>query len=237
MTDRAPLELVDPMTYTRPGEDWPNLYPLPVAAHPNGPRDAGAHAVWADYWVLPKAPLMVTAELAWEATATREPGPHHLDAALSVAQLRAADMPWRLDPSGASVIPLPLALLGVVRVDETPRRRKTWPKLPVWAATPFQQVAPGRFSALCVGHLGAVGELVSYLHEIGATPARFSVELAPMSESDALDAIRQARPMPGRDTRWTPPYWFDWENRFDRAPDTGADHKQPTEDLGPAGRT
>lgn len=222
---RPDLALLDPMTL--PEGDRPALYPFPTISELADP-DASPRRAWKRWWAAEKEPLIVRAELVGH-DAPRVPGPYHLDAALSVAAVRGADAAWMFNGQRARVIPLPLDLLGVVHPDEGKRARRTWPKLPVWASTPFEETRPGVWEALCVGNLPAVRELASYLHEIGETPARFTVHAAPLPVDVALEIIRERRPMPGRDERFTPPYWFDWMNRHPRQ---GAEISEKMEEAG-----
>lgn len=189
------------------GDTAPHLQPLPAVGK-GVPPALTPRAIWRAWFALRKQPLRVTVRLAFPEV--RPTGPVHLDALLGAAVLRAADAPWHFAGQEARVIPLPLDLLAVVVVDSSKTRSRR-PCLPVWASTELRETEPGVWSGLCIGHADTVRELLSYVHEIGKAPCRgWRVEPLDRPLETARQAIRQARPMPGTSSHFTPPYWHDW---------------------------
>lgn len=190
--------------YLRSGDTAPNLVPLPQAGT-GSPRD-----VWRRYYALPKEPLRVVRH-------QRDPESTNFDSLLGAAVLQQAEVAWDFNEQYARVIPLPLALLGIVPLQRPHKRLEDW-RLPVWACTTIKPTDAGD-EVICIGHAETLRDLLTALDGEGA----WTVSPLPLPDEDARSIIEANRPMPGRDERFTPPYWFDWvaeskEQPYGRSP-------------------
>lgn len=189
--------------YVKQGDTAPNLHPFPAVSR-DVPLEYTPREVWREWYALPKSPLIVFARGAGLT------GTYELDALLGAAVLRWVPAPWHLEnesgQSIARVLPLPLALLGIVPGPE--RRNPT--RLPVWASTSLAPAGAAGLAALCIGHADTVRKLLHKLPDIDGQPVSWSVADAPIGEAEALATIQQGRPMPDTAERFTPPYWHDW---------------------------
>lgn len=206
--------LNDAARYIKTGETVPNLHPMPISP-PGTPGREQPRGVWRTWATLPTAPLMIRVKLDRPLDVTA-----HLDSVLGMAVMRSAPAPWYRPGHDAWVVPLPLALLGVVPL---PHKHNP-PRLPVWASTPFVQETPGQLEALCIGNADMVRELLGYVHEVEKVPCHgWTVTPAPLSPTEAREVIMDTRPLPSTHERFTPPYWHDWVAEYapTGSPDAG----------------
>ena len=185
--------------YMRPGDTAPNLVPLPQAGT-GSPRE-----VWRRYYSLPKEPLRLVRTVS-ETEST------NFDSLLGLAVLEQAEVAWDFNEHVARVIPLPLALLGIVPLERPHKRLDDW-RVPVWACTTIKPTGAGD-EVICIGHADTLRQLLEALDG----PDAWTVTPLPISEDDAREIIAANRPMPGGIERFSPPYWFDWVGEAKEGP-------------------
>lgn len=187
-----------------PGHTAPRLKPLPASP----PTAQGLHRpenLWAHYWALEKQPLRVRAYTnGW-----RLPGCHHLDAVLGSCQLHVLECVWPRQDHTPRVIPLPLDLLGIVKVPKG-NGKPGGHRLPVWASTPFEHREKGVYEALCIGNFRKVEQLLSELIRLGDVYIEWEIVPLELSREQARLLIGEKRPMPGQAQHFTPPYHWNW---------------------------
>lgn len=190
--------------FIKPGQTAPRLKPLPASL----PQAQGLHRaeiLWAHYWDLEKQPLRIRAHTNGRPL----PGCHQLDAVLVSCQLHALPCPWPRQDNAPRVIPLPLDLLGIVRVPRGNGKQEGH-KLPVWASTPFERKESGIYEALCIGHPQKVMQLLSEMIRLADVPIEWEIMPLELSWKEARTLISAQRPMPGQAQHFTAPYCWDW---------------------------
>lgn len=208
--DEATLRVVAPEAAIEDGDTAPTLSAFPPVKRFAKKMLTPRH-LWRKWYALKKQPLIITA-ICKTAPPTEELKRYDLDALLSVATLRWIPTVWEARGKKGEivprVVPLPLGLVSVACVvfpDGFVRRR-----IPVWACTQLKPHTAQSFTAICMGDADLLREILKKMPHLDGIEVDWSVDAAPLSEEQAMEIIKQNRPLPEIDERFSPPYWHNW---------------------------